>query len=44
MAIEKGRLIDILNQSAKGFKPTAVEPIPSYSLVGKGKKLLLLPS
>ena len=44
MAIEKGRLIDMLNQPAKGFIRAAVEPIPSYSLVGKDKKLLLLPS
>ena len=41
-AIEKGRLIDILNQPAEGFKPTAVEPIPSYSLTGKDTKLLSL--
>ena len=38
MAIEKGRLIDILNQPTKGFTPMAGEPIPSYSLVGKDKK------
>ena len=44
MAIEKGRLIDILNQPAEGFKPKAGEPIPSYSLVGKDKKLLSLPN
>ena len=44
MAIEKGRLIDILNQPAEGFTTTAVGPIPSTSLTGKDKKLLLLPS
>lgn len=44
MAIEKGRLIDILNQPTKGFTPMAGEPIPSYSLVGKDKKLLSLPN
>ena len=44
MAIEKGRLIDILNQPAEGFKPTAVEPIPSYSLTDKDKKLLSFPN
>ncbi|WP_411915786.1 hypothetical protein [Porphyromonas miyakawae] len=42
-AIEKGRLIDILNQPTKGFTPMAGEPIPSYSLVGKDIKLLSLP-
>ena len=41
-AIEKGRLIDILNQPAEGFTATAGEPIPSTSLVGKDTKLLLL--
>ena len=44
MAIEKGRLIDILNQPAEGFTTTAVGPIPSSSLVGKDKKLLSLPN
>ena len=42
MAIEKGRLIDILNQPAEGFTTTAVGPIPSTSLTGKDKKLLSL--
>ena len=32
----------MLNQPAKGFIRAAVEPIPSYSLVGKDKKLLSL--
>ena len=41
-AIEKGRLIDILNQPAEGFTATAGEPIPSTSLVGKDIKLLSL--
>ena len=41
-AIEKGRLIDILNQPAEGFTATAVGPIPSTSLVGKDTKLLSL--
>ena len=44
MAIEKGRLIDMLNQPAEGFTSTAGEPIPSSALTGKGKKLLSLPS
>ena len=41
-AIEKGRLIDMLNQPAEGFTRTAVEPIPSYSLTGKDTKLFSL--
>ena len=41
-AIEKGRLIDILNQPAEGFTATAGEPIPSTSLTGKDTKLLSL--
>ena len=44
MAIEKGRLIDILNQPAEGFNRKAGEPIPSYSLARKDKKLLSLPN
>ena len=38
MAIEKGRLIDMLNQPAEGFNRKAVEPIPSYFLADKDKK------
>ena len=35
-AIEKGRLIDTLNQPAEGFTTTAVGPIPSTALTCKG--------
>ena len=41
-AIEKGRLIDMLNQPAEGFTTTAVGPIPSSALTGKDTKLLSL--
>ena len=44
MAIEKGRLIDILNQPTKGFTSTAGEPIPSSALTGKDMKHLSLQS
>ena len=39
MAIEKGRLINMLNQPAEGFTTTAVGPIPSSSLADKDKKI-----
>ena len=43
-AIEKGRLINILNQPTEGFTATAGEPIPSSALTGKDMKHLSLQS